>query len=79
MKGESIPTQARLIAIARWLDVDPGWLRFGSPAVLSTALARVAMKLEPDVLRKNVSLLTRPNKKLVSDFVLLLLNMQKVR
>ncbi|NHZ94536.1 hypothetical protein [Massilia sp. CCM 8734] len=27
--GEAIPTQAKLVALAEWLDVDPTWLRFG--------------------------------------------------
>lgn len=27
--ADSIPTQARLLALADWLDVSPQWLRFG--------------------------------------------------
>ena len=27
--GEAIPTQAKLLILAKWLRVDPSWLRFG--------------------------------------------------
>jgi hypothetical protein len=30
LMGESFPTQEKLVVLARWLNVHPSWLRFGS-------------------------------------------------
>lgn len=32
LTGGSIPTQARLVVLAKWLGVDAAWLRFGDGA-----------------------------------------------
>jgi len=29
LHGESIPTQEKILILARWLNVNPAWLRFG--------------------------------------------------
>ena len=34
--GEAIPTQDRLVLLAKWLGVRPDWLRFGGPAIAET-------------------------------------------
>jgi transcriptional regulator with XRE-family HTH domain len=39
LQGESIPTQEKLRALARWLDVPADWLRFGNAEIRKGATA----------------------------------------
>ncbi|MEC5218943.1 transcriptional regulator with XRE-family HTH domain [Actimicrobium sp. GrIS 1.19] len=38
VKGESIPTQERIIDLAGWLGVTPSWLRFGGDDEFSSEM-----------------------------------------
>ena len=42
--GESIPTQLRIQALARWLAVSPNWLRFGERTAKDTSQAPSAVE-----------------------------------
>jgi len=69
MRGETFPIDTKLIALAAWLDVDPGWLRFGDtsahpaplfPDHIDDGLERDLSLLSPDerlILRKMVDLI----------------------
>jgi hypothetical protein len=76
--GEAIPTQAKLIAIAKWLNVSAGWLRFAdtdarrpcrnavqfhtSALTLMADLQRLDKK-QLEVAREFIKILLRANRK----------------
>lgn len=35
LQGESLPSQDRLVILAKWLNVEPQWLRFGQGTMIA--------------------------------------------
>ena len=74
--GEAIPTQDKLRALARWLDVSVDWLRFGGQTGTSGletgALSAVPATPESDLIRLFLSLPHR-ERTLAKDFIEMLI------
>jgi len=79
--ADAIPTQARLLAVAEWLNVSPQWLRFGMGARTPSKRNDVSTSTETEVLVRGeqrsdlvpvvelCSLLSSSNMKLVENIV----------
>jgi len=66
--GESIPAQARLRVLARWLGVSAEWLRFGEGAMSVTA----SDEPQPEVdfqLAREIAALSAPHREVVRELV----------
>lgn len=66
--GESIPAQARLRVLARWLGVSAEWLRFGEGAMSVTA----SDEPQPEVdfqLAREIAALSAPHREVVREMV----------
>jgi hypothetical protein len=74
--GEAIPTQDKLRALARWLDVSVDWLRFGgqtgTSGIANGALSAVPATPESDLIRLFLSLPHR-ERTLAKDFIEMLI------
>lgn len=53
LRGESIPTQEKIRALAQWLGVSANWLRFGAEPAAATAAVKPC---EQDMVRNYLSL-----------------------
>lgn len=69
LKGESIPTQDRLVLLATWLQVRPDWLRYDTDAVQLDATGDEKVRLEQTSLLRDIALLQDDQKKLVAGLV----------
>lgn len=69
LKGESIPTQDRLVLLAAWLQVRPDWLRYNSHAVQLDATVDEKVRLEQISLLRDIALLNEDQKVLVAGLV----------
>ena len=69
LKGESIPTQDRLVLLANWLQVRPDWLRYNTDAVQLDATVDEKVRMEQASLLRDISLLHEDQKKLVAGLV----------
>ena len=76
--GDSIPTQRRLVALARWLRVNPEWLRFG---ISSVAVPHSQSHGDEDTdllaLISDIASLPPREKLILTEFVQVLLRAQK--
>ena len=71
--GEAIPTQERILVIAKWLNVNASWLRFGeaenAEKLAAQGLESVLLsKVESDLVR-NVSGLSKLSQVIVYELV----------
>lgn len=66
LKGESIPTQDRLVLLATWLQVRPDWLRYNADSFQIDASVDEKVRMEQISLLRDVSLLHEDQKKLVA-------------
>lgn len=77
LAGEALPSQDKLRALARWLDVSPHWLRFGdSDAAASETPAlrqpAAAYRVDAAWLVKKYEALTDAHKKTVVEILIAL-------
>ena len=78
LKGESLPSQDKIRALALWLEVSPQWLRFGegdSRAARYGVLRQEVSgyRVEPAWVTKKFEALSEPHKKTVVEVVVALL------
>lgn len=78
LEGTSIPSQEKLVVLARWLKVSPEWLRFGD-ASRTPAAAREATREHPAdydarTLATMIELLSEENREAVSRIISALLD-----
>ena len=71
--GEAIPTQEKIVVIAKWLGVTPYWLRYGVPGdtAPSTFPTTIRAALESDI-----AILTEDECKVMRTLVEALLNVR---
>lgn len=67
--GQSLPTQDKLQVLARWLDVDEGWLRWGHGA--AAASSHQAPGAARPSFTRNIPALTLEDASLLQDWSLL--------
>lgn len=72
IKGEAIPTQEKVVALANWLGVGATWMRYGSESMTANDRPPDAT---PEDLRRlhDIQLLDDEHKKMVDDFIHLML------
>jgi hypothetical protein len=79
--GESIPTQQRIVIIAKWLNVNAAWLRFGdgkNEGFLSAPGVREAISKDEAALIGSVVSLSKPSQQVVQGLVELLRSLEEV-
>ena len=79
--GESIPTQERIIVLAKWLNVNAAWLRFGyekDEGFLSTTGCSDAISKDEAALIASVISLSKPSQKVVRILVAQLHELEQV-
>lgn len=70
LRGEAVPTQEKILALARWLNVQAAWLRFGDPENGAYGLAGLEMLSdEHRILIQDVMSLSIPLQAIIRDFV----------
>ena len=69
LAGGAIPTQARIVVLANWLDVNAEWLRFGTQSALRTP---TQFDSQDSKLLAGVSHLTKIQKQLARDMMKML-------
>lgn len=72
MVGEAIPGQEKLVVLARWLAVNPEWLRFGDVHHAMPPVRRLGT--EDQVLLQDLAMLDADGKTAVRALVAILLN-----
>ena len=70
IKGEALPSDDKLLALAAWLDVDPAWLRFGETARHTPQ----PMDGLGDSLQRDLALLTPPERRVMRNMLDLILD-----
>lgn len=78
LEGTSIPSQDKLVVLARWLKVSPEWLRFGDASQASPK-AREATRehpaeYDPRALTTMIELLSEENREAVARIITALLD-----
>jgi transcriptional regulator with XRE-family HTH domain len=82
LEGKALPSQDKMRALARWLEVSPHWLRFGeaeggtaraAPAVRQNA---AAYRVDPQWLTKKYEALSEPHKKIIVEVLIALLRLE---
>jgi transcriptional regulator with XRE-family HTH domain len=82
LEGKALPSQDKVRALARWLEVSPHWLRFGeaeggaaraAPAVRQNA---AAYRVDPQWLTKKYEALSEPHKKIIVEVLIALLRLE---
>lgn len=64
LEGSAIPSQDKLVVLARWLRVAPDWLRYGEREEVATSRGRIAepmARYDTDMLPSLVELLSEEN------------------
>jgi transcriptional regulator with XRE-family HTH domain len=86
LDGKALPSQDKVRALARWLDVSPHWLRFGEGesggSVKAAPGARqnvAAYRVEPQWLAKKYEALNEPHKKIIVEVLIALLRLEGKR
>ncbi|MEJ7804749.1 MAG: hypothetical protein WKG03_02360 [Telluria sp.] len=70
LRGEAVPTQEKILALARWLNVHAAWLRFGDPENGTYGPAGMEMlPTEHRILIQDVMSLSLPLQEIIRDFV----------
>lgn len=76
LRGESIPTQDKLVVLSRWLILSPQWLRYGEGLATGDELAADAPEGLPHddlVLLSDLHLLDDSSREIVKDLIASLL------
>jgi hypothetical protein len=85
LDGKSLPSQDKVRALARWLEVSPHWLRFGEAeggaARAAPALRQnvAAYRVDPQWLTKKYEALNEPHKKIIVELLIALLRLEGKR
>ena len=85
LEGRALPSQDKMRALARWLEVSPHWLRFGEaeggPTRAAPALRQnvAAYRVDPQWLTKKYEALNEPHKKIIVEVLLALLKLEGKR
>lgn len=79
LKGESIPTQDRLVLLATWLHVRPDWLRYNTDADNLDADVDATTRVERISMLRDLALLREDQKELVAGLVNILILQEKSR
>ena len=85
LAGKSLPSQDKIRALARWLEVSPHWLRFGEgeggAARAAPALRQnvAAYRVDPQWLTKKYEALSEPHKKIIVEVLIALLRLEGKR
>ena len=75
--GEAIPTQEKILVLAKWLNVSAAWLRFGDADSSQYGSDGGPNEFtESDIYREMMDL-TKPSKKVVKDLVKSLKQLEK--
>lgn len=77
--GEAIPTHERILILARWLDVNAAWLRFGdagNTVFLHTHGPHDALSKDESLLVRHVIALSKPSQIVVYDLVQSLMRLE---
>lgn len=71
--GKAIPTQERIVVIAKWLNVNASWLRFGDAEntafLAARGLENVLLTKEQSDLVQGIFALSKPAQSVVRDLV----------
>ena len=82
LAGKALPSQDKVRALARWLEVSPHWLRFGdaeggsgraAPALRQNV---AAYRVDPQWLTKKYEALSEPHKKIIVEVLIALLRLE---
>ena len=82
LAGKALPSQDKLRALARWLEVSPHWLRFGEAEGGSTRAAPAlrqnvaAYRVDPQWLTKKYEALSESHKKIIVEVLIALLRLE---
>lgn len=73
IKGEAIPTQDKILALSRWLNVNPAWLRFDGERTTPDP-AGLAIEGDEQRILRDLRLLDPRRRAMVEEFISLLLS-----
>jgi transcriptional regulator with XRE-family HTH domain len=82
LAGKALPSQDKMRALARWLEVSPHWLRFGDADGAQARTAPVlrqptaAYRVDPQWLTKKYEALSEPHKKIIVELLIALLRLE---
>ncbi len=85
LDGKALPSQDKVRALARWLEVSPHWLRFGEAeggsarAAPSARQNVAAYRVDPQWLTKKYEALNEPHKKMIVELLIALLRLEGKR
>ena len=82
LAGRALPSQDKLRALSRWLDVSPHWLRFGDGESKPTPVLRqetASYRVDPQWPAKKYDALSEAHKKMVVEMLIALLKLEGKR
>lgn len=72
LAGEAIPTQAKLRALAEWLDVSAGWLRFADTDAQAANRENIRLDTSSLSLMSDLQRLDKKHREIAREFIQLL-------
>lgn len=75
--GESIPTQAKLVVLAKWLNVPAAWLRYGAGRDNEDATSQCKLEARDAGLIRELSMLDENQRLLVREFIRMLIRVSR--
>lgn len=69
LKGETYPTQEKILLLAKWLNVDPAWLRFGPAADKPDPAMVQSFSSQQIALLHDIASLTTPAQIIIRELV----------
>jgi len=82
LAGRALPSQDKLRALSRWLDVSPHWLRFGDGESKAAPVLRqpaATYRVDPQWPAKKFDALNEAHKKIVVEMLIALLKLEGKR
>lgn len=75
--GEAIPTQEKILVLAKWLNVSAAWLRFGDTDTEALPATAEGEEIDESEIYREVLDLSKPSQKVVKDLVQSLKQLEK--
>ena len=75
--GEAIPTQEKILVLAKWLNVSAAWLRFGDTVTEELPESAQDVEIDETAIYREVLELTKPSQRVVKNLVESLKQLEK--